>query len=245
MALTGWVASHTGMPCVTPSETGPVWAGRRLLAVVGESRVGVPVCDPLAPVGRETVYRQGASEIRLARASRGSHMVTDRTGHVMVPVRWLGSDDTDMGVSVVSQRTSRGVADRWPLVGAPSSFSMECVTSGAATEALRALVSGAGRLVVVHDETVCDVDGCDIEPVRVVVVSKATHQRTAHRPAVRRSWSLSCEVRDGLEDATGPMFQGARGYASGVVTWGEWDAIDRGWAHRTYLDLCRLIAGMP
>lgn len=245
MALSGWVARHTGMPCVTPTSTGPVWAGDRLLTVVGASRVGVPVCDPLAPVGRETVYRQGSSTVRLSRASLGSHMVTDRTGHLVAPIRWLGSDSTDMGVSVVSQGTSRGPVDRWPLRPPARSFSLECSTSGAATATMRALTVAAGRLVVVHDETVCDVDGCDIAPVQVVVVSKASCQRTGHRPTVRRSWSLACEVRDGLEDATGPDYQGARGYASGVVTWGEWDALDRSWRHRTYLDLCRAIAGMP
>lgn len=245
MALTGWIARHTGMPSLVPTSTGPVYAGDRLLTVVGHDRVGVPVSDPLAPVGVAVTYTQGTSRATLTRASVGGHALTDPTGHVVAPIRWLADDSTDLGVEVSTSTTSMGAADRWPLAQPPASFTLECLTEGEATRAVQDLASRPSRLVLLHDQAACQMVDCDVAPVRVVVVTKAVHARTKRVPRAQRRWSLSCSLRDGLEDVTSPAWRGERGCAAPVVTWGEWDAADHAWRNRTYLDVCRLVAGMP
>ena len=245
MAVTGWVAVHTQMPSIVPDTTGPVWAGDRLLTVVDTAHVGVPISDPLAPVGEPVTYTLGDSSVTLTRGSRGSHMVTDPTGHQAAMIRWLMDDSTDMGVAVTAMTTARGRVDRWPLVPEPETVTLDCLTERDDTAMMRSLAVAASRLVIVHDPTICQIQDCDIPPVRAVTVTKASHQRTRRVPVAQRQWSLTCEARDGLEQVGAPTWRGQRGYAAPVVTWGEWEAYDGAWTARTYTELCQLIAGMP
>lgn len=245
MAVTGWVAEHTQMPSIVPDRAGPVWAGDRLLAVIDAAHVGVPISDPLAPVGEPVTYTLGSSSVTLTRGSLGSHMVTDPTGHQAAMIRWLMDDSTDMGVAVTAMTTARGRVDRWPLVPEPQTVTLDCLTERDSTATMRTLAVMASRLVIVHDPTVCQIDGCDIPPIQPVTVTKASHQRTSRKPVAQRQWSLTCEARDGLEQVGAPSWRGQRGCAAPVVTWGEWEAYDGVWTARTYLEVCRLVAGMP
>ena len=77
-------------------------------------------------------------------------------------------------------------------------------------------------------------------PPRVVTIDRVASKRVSGNGFTELSVSWT-EVPWGS-----PILGSASGERGApVVTWGEWDAIDRGWSHRTYLDLCRLIAGMP
>ena len=77
-------------------------------------------------------------------------------------------------------------------------------------------------------------------PPRVVTVDKVTSKRLTGD-----GW-LEVEVDWTEVPLDSPMLaspDGTRG--AGVVTWGEWDAVDGAWVRRTYAELCTLIAGMP
>lgn len=255
MAYTGWVATHTGMPSMRFTDT---TAGRmyQVTATDGENEwVALRVrgdggdllwSDPLAPVGVPVTYRHGAWEVTLTRASMGGHMLTDADGHVHAPFRWLGADDTDHNVDVTSTSTSGGYADRWPLVAPEETITLEASTGTESTRVFRALVASQRRLVLVHDETVCEMVDCDIPPVRVVTVSKASEARTKAVPHARRVWDLALEDRSSTIDATLHKNNGQLPTIHHpVVVWGEWDAYEGAWQARTYTALCRLIAGMP
>lgn len=255
MAWMGWVARHTGMPSLRIPTTAGTWGqvtatsgGRQWVAWRGlGTGADVLVSDPLAPVGQAVTYSLGARSVTLTRATLGGHAVTDRCGRTVAVVRLTGDDQIahDPGVSALS--TSGGVADRWPLMASPVVVSMEALTVGAATAAMRSLLTRRARLVVLHDPSVCEVRGCDIPLVRDVVVSAASESRTGAVMRATRAWSLTLQDRTGLPEvaapggpAGGPAVPGAP-----VVSWGEWQALDGGWAHRTYVELCQLVAGMP
>lgn len=202
--------------------------------------------DPLAPIGVPVTYTHGSWSTTLTRASMGGHMLTDADGHVHAPFRWLGLDDTDHNVEVTATATSGGYADRWPLVAPEETISLQAVTDTAATMVVRALIASQRRLVLVHDETVCEMVDCDVPPVRVVTVSKAAEARTRTVPHAHREWDLTLEDRSATIDATRYQNNGhLPTIHHPVVVWGEWDAYEGAWANRSYTELCRLIAGMP
>ena len=252
MDMMGWTATHTGLPSLRfPSTAGVRWqvvgraGGRSWVAGRGVGHGDdVILSDPLAPVGVAVVYHAGSESVTLTRASMGSHLITDSTGHVVSRVRWVGDDSRTVNVALSSLSTARGVADRWPLVQPPETVTMECLTDGADTATLRALAAVHDTIVVVHDQTLCRIPGCDVKPIRACVVSRASESRARNIAAATRSWSLTLEDRPGLVNETSPGGRIAPFHAP-VVTWGEWQALDGGWAHRTYLELCQLVAGLP
>lgn len=244
MSITGWIATHTGLPSVVTDATGPVYAGDRLLGTVTASTVGTAMSDPLAAPGVPVTYTQGGDTVTLTRASIGSHAMTDALGRTVTPFKWLTDDSTDLQVSASTMVTTTWQAERWPLVQPPRTFTLNALTEGEATINLGTLAIGPGLVIIFHDLSVCEAEDCDIPPMQTVVVTKASNARTARFPKAQRSWSLTCVARDGLESTTAMI--PATGYGAPVVTWGEAEAFDPKWQDTyTYTELVQKIAGMP
>lgn len=256
--FTGWVAEHTGMPSMRLTTTRGVRSEVR--ARCGDSEwvawsqvgTGEPVIfsDPLAPVGQETVYTLGSRAVRLTRRPLGGHVITDEYGRMVARIRVTGDDSVAHSTGLSTMATTMGAADRWPLVTPPEEYRLECLTAGGDTATLRSLVRAHGRVVVLHDRDTCQVPGCDIPPVRRCVITSATEARTGRVDLAVRSWQITLSDRSRDKWRLPP---GKGGDAAGVpsvpaapaVTWGEWARIDGAWQHRTYEELCRLVAGMP
>lgn len=239
MALSGWVATHTGMPSVTPSAAGPVYAGDRLLTVVDTAHVGVPVSDPLAPVGEPVTYTQGPSRVTLTRTApvgsiRDLGWVTTESGRTVPGLGWYndgGPRSYSTGVS-----TSAAHGGRWPLVRPLMTGSVQLVLAeprrlDEAVDLLRReasviLLAPPGRL--------------GLPSVQRVVIKSLSVRRVGYagETTVSADW-----VEYRWVPTPGQAAEG--GLAAPVVVWGEWDALDHAWRSRTYLDLCRLVAGMP
>ena len=126
----------------------------------------------------------------------------------------------------------------------PETGHLECLTTGTDTETLRRLAVRHGRLVIIHDETVCEVPDCDVPAVRACVVTRASESRTGVVTRATRAWSITVQDRPGLTDVTRPGGD-LTDFMAPVVTWGEWQSLDGGWESRTYAELCSLVAGMP
>lgn len=245
MAISGFVASHTGLPSVsftpTVGKLSVVWGsagGRRWVAWCGVGRGGsVVFSDPQAPIGAVTVYEFEGSRVSLTRRSVGSHLLTDLTGRKRVRFRWLGDDGIEHYPGLSSLSTSNGAVDRWPLVSEPEQVSVEIATVDADTWLMREFATCRDQLLLVHDPVICEVEGCDIPGVRRCVLLSAQESRTEHRDHARRRWQLKVADRSADAGRVAPFSGGP------VVTWGEWDAFDHHWEHRTVEELAGLVGG--
>lgn len=234
--LKGWVAAHTGLPSIVPGSAGLLWAGERLLAVVDSAHASVPVSDPLAPVGEPVTYRLGSATARLTRALppgavAGLGAVTTQEGRTVPGLHWVNDRAQTSYPSSVS--VSGTLAVRWPLVDPPATGSSDLVLLDPQRmpDALALLRAHAPVVLVAPPSTP------GVPPVRLVVVTALSSQRVgaAGQTWLKISWS----------EHVPPAGAAGQGCAAPVVTWGEWQAHDHGWAHRTYTQLCRQIAGMP
>lgn len=240
MGLKGWVARHTGMPSLWTDWRSPIYIDDKEWMTPEVSQLNTALSLPLAPVGAPVRYRQGGTTYTLTRTvPGGEHMLTSLDGHAQATFRWVGEDQTDLGLEVFSVKTKLGVADRWPLIPPERTFTLECLTTPAQTKAMEELLAKRSPLLLHHNKSVCQMNPCDIEAVRAVVVTKAAHARTKRRPQAERRWTLSCSVRD----LTALRREGS--HVTPVLIWGEWDAYDHQWRNRTYTELLRLITGAP
>jgi hypothetical protein len=214
-----------------------VACGGRVLA---DGSGPVLVSDALAEPGVETTYTVGSETVTLIRRDDG-HMLTDARGRGRVSLAWLGddSDEWDPRVAMFDPSGARSPVSRWSLRPSTPTGTLQASTLAGQTQAMRDLVSGdrRGPVIAVHSPGECQIPGCDIPLVRMVVLGAAQSQRTGRIDVAARSWSLPYRVVDPRET----KMPGA----APVVTWGEWEALGEGWQNRTILDLARLIAGMP
>ena len=230
--MIGWIAAHTGLPSLKLVDLGPVYAGSRLLARAPDE--GAIISDPLAPLGSPVEYRQGDHTVTLIRPDDGRHMVTDPTGRRAVRIALLGDDATDQGtgVSFFEPDTGHGDIPQWGRV--PSARgTLSCRTAGEDTARLLSLIRARTPLVSLHSLRACQIPGCDIQPVRVILAQSARYARDGVVSRARRVWEIPWTEYRG-ETAAAP-----------VVTWGEYEAHSDGWTEESYEDLCRRIAGMP
>lgn len=241
MALKAWIAKNTGLPTLWTDYTAPVYRNGQVWWTPTLEQLSIPLSLPLSPIGEAVTYKQGGSSYTLTRAtpSGGGHMLTTLDGHASTSFRWIGEDSTDLGVEVFTANTSAGLISRWPLMPPERTFTLDCLTDTDQTAAMEKIIAAKTPLLLFHNTAACDMNPCDIEPIRAVVVTKASHARTRRTPAAQRRWSLSCSTRD---IAT---IMGGAGEFTSALTWGHWDAYDHQWKRRTYLELCRLITGMP
>lgn len=234
MALVGFVARHTGLPSLRITSAGPVYAGDRLLTV---ARSGDVVSDLLAPAGEPVTYRQGARQVTLRRATTSPRFasVVGLNGRGLHRCWWRADGDKTSWSSPASIFTTGAV--RWPLTPRPRTGSGALVLwQPEDREAMWELLRSRQPLVISSGAPVLGVP-----PVRAVVVTKVQAERISPEGAIWYDvdWTevpLDSPTLRGVDGGTG---------ACPVVTWGEWDAADHAWLNRTYLDVCRLVAGMP
>ena len=81
----------------------------------------------------------------------------------------------------------------------------------------------------------------DVLPSRFITVDKVDSARITGDGIIR--WNV--KWHELLEDS--PMLVGphAGWGAAPCVTWGEWREVDKVWKSRTYIEICKMIAGMP
>ena len=230
--LSGWIATHTGMPSLRVTVPGPVYAGDRLL--INPAQLPVLVSDPLAPPGVPVVYRQGENQVTLTRPDTGFHMVTDRDGRTAVRIALLGDDATDQGtgVSFFEPDTDHEDIPQWGRVPSPSG-TLSCRTAGEDTARMLALIRARTPLVSLHSARACQIPDCDIPPARGLIAGSARYARDGVVTQARRVWEIPW---------TGTALAGR---SAPVVTWGEYEAASDGWTDESYEELCRRIAGMP
>ena len=232
--ITGWIATHTGLPSlrvvaestkVQVLRDGELW----FTVAAGETRL---VSDAAAPLGTPVVYAAGAEAVTLTRADTGRHMVTDIRGRNQARVRAVGNDDTEIpsGVSFFDQ--GRPVA-RWPLARQYETGEMIVRTDAVDTAVLRELAHTKSPVFSLHSPSACEIEDCDIPAVRQIVLTSANNQRTGRIDRAVREWNLQWRETD-VSSGLAP-----------VVTWGEYAAASDGWTHESYEDLCQRIGGMP
>ena len=230
--MIGWIAAHTGLPSLKLVDSGPVYAGDRLL--INPTRLPALISDPLAPPGVPITYRQGEHHVTLVRPDTGVHMVTDRDGRTGARIALLGDDATEQGAGVAffEPDTGHGDVPQWGRI--PSGRgTLSCRTAGEDTARLLSLIRARTPLVSLHSARACQIPGCDIPPVRGFIAGSARYARDGVVTQARRVWEIPWTEYRG-ETAAAP-----------VVTWGEYEAHSQGWTEESYEDLCRRIAGMP
>ena len=225
----GWTATHTGLPSLSAVGPCTVRSGERVVAIVaaGETRL---FSDPLAVVG-ENRYTDGVDEIMVSRADDG-HLLTGMDGRTVAHIALLGDDpvDHDSGVAFFGNTD----AVRWPIRTPKLTGTLTARTQGVDTDAMRLLARARMKAISVHSVRACQIPGCDIPPVRALVVTGASEKRDGVVTAARREWSIGW--REAGADSVPP---------APVVTWGEYEALGKGWQHYSALDLAQVIAGMP
>ena len=237
--VTVWTATHTGLPSfhVVTDTPRDVMCGARLVARLapGEHLFSDALADPGSP----TVYRVGQAQVTVARASVGSHAVTDMHGRRAVRVRQLGedADSLDPRVSLFEPSGRPDPVPRWGLSASSLSGVLPLkVEGGAQVAAMQALVSLRSPLIVIHDPTVCETVECDIPGCRLVAVSGVvTSSRDSVTSMPRRLFSVP--YRRLASSALVPP--------APVVTWGEWAELGTGWRTKSAVQVARDLAGMP
>lgn len=236
MAVIGWTAAHTGLPCLYSDAPARVTSGGRVL---WDGRGPTLIADALAVPGEPTEYRVGAITVTLTRRDDG-HALTDGHGRGRVPLAWLGEDpdDWDPRLTMMSTSSRRTPIGRWAISAAAVSGTLDARTRGAtATEAMRMLTGARGPLVAIHSPAECKTVDCDIPPIRALYLAGGSSSRTPRLSVSERRWSLPYQGIDPSEvDFVG---------AAPVVTWGEWAGHGDGWQNASAIDVARSIAGMP
>lgn len=233
VAVKGWTAKHTGLPCFRLTGAGSlVESGSGRVLAVSDGRSELFVADPFAPVGVTGKYKFGGSTVSVKRTipnSPGSHcgLVTDLTGRgVMVD---LIEDNGD-------PRRYKTGGDEYPngvirFGGSRSEFTGETVLVLDKPDRLPALYE-----VLSSDSYVLLVLGgpaAGVEGVREVWVTDADFTRGSEDGSQRVvvSWKEPAPVR-GVRNAP-------------VLSWGELEAAGAKWDSRTFESELVRIAGMP
>ena len=259
MALTGWIATHTGLPSLMAAGKEPIYVGDRLLTAPGFARAPrstmwwkhsraeergpllteprtTLVSDAFAVPGSTYTYTQGDSSVTLTRPKGEwwQAVISGMDGRVFPGVAWDDNGDPrdwKSGVHSFNDRTWR-----WPLNDpARTGTGVLTLLNGEQHERLWDLIRRSEPLIVLPGEHTVS-----LSP-RFVIITKAASKRL-YGDAVE----YSCSWTEVPEDS--PVLAGkTSGYgAAPVVNWGEWGNLDKDvWAHRTPIELCRQIAGMP
>ncbi len=228
MSITGWVATHTGLPSLHVTGPATVRVGDRVLCSVADGEETL-VSDALATPGVALTYTAGSQTVTLTRStSPGLDLVTDATGRAIPMLRWQRGDAQRTWDSDVVSYPSGG--SRRPEVTPLREGSGQFVLMDPALEdAAWAVLQSTAHLIITPGIPVLG-----LPPVVAVDVKSVTRSIVQKRDGMLNfdvSWT---ELP--LSRVSG---------ATPVVTWGEWQAYDHGWKSRTELELAHLIAGMP
>lgn len=243
MTVKAWTATHTGLPCIYSDLPARVATTDGRVLSDGTGTGPILLSDALAVPGKPTAYTVGAQTVRTTRRDDG-HMLTSLSGRQRVQVTWLGDDDDEIDprVAFMDVDSRRSPVTRHSLRASSPRGTLNVQTGSAGTRELRELVEVRGPIVAVHSPRACEIPDCDIEPVRVIVVSSVSSSRSGRVDSAHRIWKLTYRELDARE-------QGKVGFgAAPIVTWGEWVAYqsrtgDR--ADHSLLELASLIGGMP
>lgn len=263
MSLTGWVATHTGLPSFYAVGNGRLTAdverfgmvvGQRLVKrVVGEALVS----DAGAGAGVPVTYRFAGRSVVLKRrgrpsasgASEDTQWVSTADGETIANVDLLGDDSRDHNTDATVFVGSTGAQiPRYPLQTPPETGTLTFSSFGGGTETLRAMVAEKAPLWVVHNEAVCRIPDCDIEGARLLVPHSMQENRSPRMDRATRMWSVSyTRVPDSLGNLAGDT---ERESAAHVVTWGHWENWGKkntpaGWQDWSALQVAQRVAGMP
>lgn len=230
--MKAWIGAHTGLPCFySPNAVRLVAADGRVLSD-GAAEPTV-VSDALAVPGVPTAYSwEGVGESGsavLVREDSGHALVSARTGR-SVPVVWTGEDR----VSVEVPGAYTPGAYRWAVGERRKSGALTFRTVGGTSAAVEALLATGEPLIVIHSPSACQVGGCDIPPVRVVVAKDAEHERTGRVDKPVREWNI------GYESAPG----GITADAVPILIWQDWQQRSTTWQGKAVEVLLREVAGM-
>ena len=258
MSLTGWVATHTGLPSFHVVGSGDLlaehealgWSRPRLVArVQGEALVS----DPGAGEGTPTEYRFGFDSVTLTRrgvsasSDVGHQWVTSADGQLLAGVKLVGDDprEYDTGATIFTSALGRQIP-RFPLGQKPSTGTLTVLSTLAATEVLREMTVLRAPLWVVHNASACEIPGCDIEGARLIVPQRMRESRTGRVDRATREWAIDySRVPDALAGSDVAPASGVP-----VVTWGDWEAWSKanspkGWQSWSALQVATRVAGMP
>lgn len=156
------------------------------------------VSDPMAPLGVAASYRLTyGSTVETAgpvtRAAGDGTLITSMDGRTVARVDRMASGgdvwDWQATTSLLDIPGSAPVA----RYGQPAVRDGGAVveTTGADTRTLVELVRAGRPVVVLHDETACQIPDCDIAPTMRVTLTGHRADRTAHTTTATRSWDLS------------------------------------------------------
>lgn len=242
-----WIGAHNSLPCIysvgidaaigATDSTGYRWVG-------DVDAAGTLLADPGAPAGEEIVYSvglEGVPDVTLVRPSFGWRMVTDLSGRGLARVRQVGSDEVSGDLGVGFNETSTGVpAIRYPRYSPAVEDTLECLTTGVDTHALRSLMDSKQPLWIIHDHSLCEVPGCDIPATQLVQPMNFKASRTGRVDVAEREWSVPYKILN-------PEWFVRQ---SPVVTWEEWESWGLqpgnpgGWQNYSELQLAQLVGGL-
>lgn len=238
MAITkGWIAKHTGLPSFQLTGKGTLTAASSYgVRTVATTPTGVTLLSDVgAQIGEPITYKHGGTKV-LTRSASGHCVLTDATGRGIAVVTQTGGDerDHDPRVVLLDRGAVRDPLVRWDLKPLSPQGTLECRTSGDATWRLRQLAQARQPLWVLHNRALCQVRGCDVDEVRLIVPLSLQEARTARVDIAQRLWKIEYqELSDTGAHSRGP-----------VVTWGEWEAFGGGWQNWSEFVAAEQIAGM-
>lgn len=259
MPITGWIATHTGLPSIMATGKEPVYAGDRLFAVPGMARdkrpltgrakmirelegpkltepVTMILSDAYAVPGTTIKYTQGDSSVTLTRPEvewwRG--MVSGLNGRTVPGLIWEEAQDKREWSSPISRYNS--LIARWPM--------LEVARTGGGQFVLDdpSHVNNVWEILQKREPLILTPGApADVLPSRFITVDKVDSARITGDGIIR--WNVKWHELP--EDS--PMLVGPHaGWGSApCVTWGEWREVDKVWKSRTYIEICKMIAGMP
>lgn len=147
--------------------------------------------DPLAPLGEQVTYSDGASDVMVRVPGTKAHWVASPDRRQVAQIRRMDSGYTrmDTGHQVIPVGNPGWVAARDTPI--PDTYQVEALTKGTDTDTFDAIVR-APVFVLLHDHTACDLAGCDFAPAVTVTATRVTSQRAPYRDVARRTWSIEC-----------------------------------------------------
>lgn len=207
-----------------------VWAGEQ-----------AAMLDPMCPVEQDvsyalrwvtptgTVGTMSVGPIR--RSGVGSMLVTSLDGRQVVRVSVHGDDEQSESARV--QRfdipgSSHPVL-RLDTVSSATEGTAEWSTRGEDTAALIQLMRDNMPVILLHDPTVCQIPGCDIPPVRLVMPLSNKRYRSPRRDVAQRDWQVPwLETDDPTPDLRVMPSIWDELDAAGL-TWAQLDALSLKW----------------
>ncbi|WP_172121420.1 hypothetical protein [Actinomyces faecalis] len=221
---------------VHASDATRTWVAVSAVGSGGDLLVSDPLAAPGVPV---TYLLPDGRRVEMTRPVPGGGedwwrgMVSRLDGRTVPGLSWDADGDGRDWKSGVA-RFSASVA-RWPLEDPPIEGGGTFVLwePGREREVWDLLTTPGPLIIMTAAPTVA-------VPARVVTIDSVGRKRISGDGVLE--WS----VRWTEVPLTSPMVTSPDSATGApVVTWGEWEGLDHAWRDRSYLDVCRMVAGMP